>query len=49
MIGKGSFIVKTALIGLLAFVTAAAFSAYLSPNMLLAFGDVWAFCASLVR
>jgi len=28
---------------------ALAFSAYLRPDMLVAFADVWAFCASLLR
>lgn len=34
---------------LLAFITAAAFSAYLRPDMLVAFGDLMAFCAALIR
>ena len=34
---------------LLAFVTAAAFSAYLRPEMLVRFGDIMAFCAALLR
>ena len=34
---------------LLAFVTAAAFSAYLRPDMLVMFGDLMAFCAALLR
>ena len=36
-------------VALLAFVTAAAFSAYLRPDMLVAFGDIMAFCAALLR
>jgi hypothetical protein len=34
---------------LLAVVTAAAFSAYLRPDMLVTFGDLMAFCAALIR
>ena len=34
---------------LLAFSTAAAFSAYLRPDMLLSFGDIMSFCAALIR
>lgn len=34
---------------LLAFVSAAAFSAYLRPDMLVSFGDIMAFCAALLR
>ena len=34
---------------LLAFASAAVFSAYLRPDMLLVFGDVMAFCAALIR
>ena len=34
---------------LLAFVAAAAFSAYLRPDMLVSFGDLMAFCAALIR
>ena len=34
---------------LLAFVSAAAFSAYLRPDMLVKFGDLMAFCAALVK
>lgn len=34
---------------LLAFVTAAAFSAYLRPDMLVTFGDILSFCAALIR
>ena len=34
---------------LLAFVSAAAFSAYLRPDMLVSFGDIMAFCAALIR
>ena len=33
---------------LLAFAAAAAFSAYLRPDMLLVFGDIMAFCAALL-
>jgi hypothetical protein len=36
-------------IALLAFVTAAAFSAYLRPDMVLVFGDIMSFCAALIR
>jgi hypothetical protein len=34
---------------LLAFITAAAFSAYLRPDMLVSFGDILSFCAALIR
>ena len=34
---------------LLALVTAAAFSAYLRPDMLVSFGDLMAFCAALIK
>ncbi len=34
---------------LLAFAAAAAFSAYLRPDMLVRFGDIMAFCAALIR
>lgn len=34
---------------LLAFAAAAAFSAYLRPDMLVRFGDIMAFCAALLR
>jgi hypothetical protein len=34
---------------LLAFVTAAAFAAYLRPDMLLVYGDIMAFCTALIR
>jgi hypothetical protein len=34
---------------LFAFTTAAAFSAYLRPDMLVAFGDIMSFCAALIR
>ena len=34
---------------LLAFVSAAAFSAYLRPDMLVKFGDLIAFCAALIK
>ena len=40
---------KTAAVALVAFASAAAFSAYLRPDMLLAFGDIMSFCASLLR
>ncbi len=33
----------------LAFAAAAAFSAYLRPDMLVRFGDIMAFCAALIR
>ncbi len=33
----------------LALASAAAFSAYLRPDMLAAFGEAWAFCVSLLR
>ncbi len=34
---------------LLAFVAAAAFSAYLRPDMVVVFGDIMSFCAALIR
>jgi hypothetical protein len=34
---------------LLVFVSAAAFSAYLRPGMLVSFGDIMSFCAALIR
>jgi hypothetical protein len=34
---------------LLTFAAAAAFSAYLRPDMLLVFGDIMSFCAALLR
>ena len=34
---------------LLALVSAAAFSAYLRPDMLVKFGDLMAFCAALIK
>ena len=34
---------------LLALATAAAFSAYLRPDMLVLFGDLMSFCAALIR
>jgi len=40
---------KAAGVALFAFAAAAAFSAYLRPEMLVAFGDLMAFCAALVR
>ncbi len=36
-------------VALLAVAAAATFSAYLRPDMLLVFADVWAFCAALIR
>ncbi|MGH8706042.1 MAG: hypothetical protein ACREUO_11590 [Burkholderiales bacterium] len=36
-------------LALLALSSAIAFSAYLRPDMLVAFGDLMAFCASLIR
>ncbi len=40
---------KVAGVAALAFACAAVFAAYLSPAMLGAFADAWAFCVSLVR
>ena len=40
---------KAAGAALLAFVSAAAFSAYLRPDMLAVFADVFSFCVSLMR
>ena len=36
-------------VGVLAIITAATFSAYLRPDMLLSFGDILSFCAALIR
>lgn len=40
---------RIAAVVLLTFVTAAVFSAYLRPDMLMVFGDIMAFCAALIR
>lgn len=40
---------RIALVVLVAFACAAAFSAYLKPGMLVSFGDIMAFCAALLR
>lgn len=40
---------KLAAVVLAAFACAAVFSAYLRPDMLLVFGEMMAFCASLIR
>jgi hypothetical protein len=40
---------KIAGLAALALASALAFAAYLSPTMLGAFADVWAFCVGLVR
>ena len=40
---------KLGLVGLLGFACAAAFSAYLRPDMVVSFGDIMTFCASLLR
>ena len=37
---KGKFLVQAAVVALLAFVTAAAFSAYLKPGMLVEFANL---------
>ncbi len=34
---------------LLVFISAAAFSAYLRPDMLVSFGDIMSFCAGLLK
>ena len=39
----------TAGIALLALLSAAAFSAYLRPDMLVSFGELMAFCAALIK
>ena len=46
---KKRFWLLAAGIVLLAFSTAAAFSAYLRPDMLVSFGDILSFCAALIR
>lgn len=43
------FCLTAAGVVLLAFLCAAAFSAYLGPGMLVSFGDIMAFCSALVR
>jgi hypothetical protein len=40
---------KLGLVVVLAFAAAAAFAAYLRPDMLVTFNDLMAFCASLIR
>lgn len=40
---------KAGTVILIAFAAAAAFSAYLRPDMIAAFADVWAFCTALIR
>jgi hypothetical protein len=40
---------KLAGVALLGFAAAAAFSAYLRPDMVVAFGDLMSFCAALLR
>jgi hypothetical protein len=40
---------KIAGIAALALASAAVFAAYLHPNMLAVFADVWAFCVGLVK
>jgi hypothetical protein len=40
MTPKGRFILVTALVGLFAFVSAAAFTAYLKPGMLIEFANL---------
>ena len=40
---------KAGAVVLVAFASAAAFSAYLRPDMLAAFGDLMSFCASLLK
>ena len=47
--GQKRFWWTAAGIVLLAFVTAAAFSAYLRPDMLVVFGELMSFCAALIR
>ena len=40
---------KAGAVVLIAFACAAAFSAYLRPDMIATFGDVMSFCASLLK
>ena len=40
---------KTGTAAVVAFACAAAFSAYLRPDMIVTFGDIMTFCASLLR
>jgi len=47
--GKKRFWLTAAGLVLLALTAAAAFSAYLRPDMLVRFGDIMAFCAALIR
>jgi hypothetical protein len=42
-------LLKAGLVALAAFLVALAFSAYLRPDMLAAFNDLMAFCATLIR
>ena len=46
---KKRFWWKAAGVALFAFATAAVFSAYLRPDMLVSFADIMSFCASLLR
>ena len=47
--GKKRFWWTAAGVALLALLTAATFSAYLRPDMLVQFGNLMAFCAALIR
>jgi hypothetical protein len=40
---------KAGVVVLVVFASAAAFSAYLRPDMLVLFGDIMSFCAGLLR
>ena len=44
-----NLLLKSLVVAVIAFATAAAFSAYLHPDMLLVYGDIMAFCAALIR
>ena len=46
---KRTLWMKAAGVALLAFASAAAFSAYLRPDMVVSFGDIMSFCAGLLR
>jgi hypothetical protein len=46
---KKRFWWRAAGVALLASISAAVFSAYLRPGMLVSFGDIMSFCAALIR
>jgi len=46
---KKRFLWMSAGVVLLVLISAAAFSAYLRPDMLVSFGDIMSFCAALLK